>query len=78
MAFIPQFIDPERGSTIIQFLIFGAILNVMGTIVAATVGGFSGSIGHHLAHNISLAKAMQWVTGTVFMALAAKLALDRN
>jgi len=78
LAFIPQFIDPDRGSTVVQFLIFGGILNVMGTTVAATIGGFSGGIGRHLAHNTVLDKAMRLVSGAVFMALAAKLALERN
>ncbi len=77
LAFIPQFIDPSLGSTVIQFLIFGGILNLMGTVVTATIGGCSGGIGQHLAKNRGLAKVMQWISGTVFMALAAKLALDK-
>lgn len=78
LAFIPQFIDPDRGSTVIQFLIFGTILNIMGTIVAGTIGGFAGKIRNHLATNHIFDRAMHCITGAIFLGLAAKLALERS
>ena len=76
LAFIPQFVDPARGSPVIQFLLLGAILNVGGTLINALVGGFSGSIGKTLTLNKTLARLFAWFSGLVFFALAIKLALD--
>ena len=78
LAFVPQFVDPSRGSTIIQFLIFGAILNVGGTVINGVVGAFSGGIGRTLTSSAGLMTAYRWVTCSIFLGLAAKLAFDRR
>ena len=78
LAFVPQFVDPARGSTLLQFLIFGAILNIGGTVINCLVGGFSGGIGRALAANERLARVYRWVTGCLFLGLAAKLAFERR
>lgn len=77
-AFLPQFVDPSRGSPFVQFMILGAILNVGGTIINAAVGGFSGRIGGFLAGSRRAARAFEVATGMVFLALAARLAFDRR
>lgn len=78
LAFVPQFVDPARGSTLLQFLILGAILNIGGTLINGLVGGFSGGIGRALAANDRLARVYKWVTGCLFLGLAAKLAFERR
>ena len=78
LAFIPQFVDPARGSTVLQFLLLGLILNIGGTIINAAVGGFSGSIGKLLAGNRHAARLFQWFSGAIFLGLAAKLAFERR
>jgi threonine/homoserine/homoserine lactone efflux protein len=78
LAFVPQFVDADKGSEIIQFLLLGIIFNISGTFVNAIVGGFSGSIGKLLMTNSKLAKAFQWTSGAIFLGLAVKLALDRK
>lgn len=78
LAFIPQFVDPARGSIVLQFLIFGVVLTIGGTIINALVGVFSGQIGKALASNLKMARAYQFFTGTIFLGLAAKLAFDRR
>ena len=78
LAFVPQFVDAGKGSEILQFLLLGLVFNITGTIVNALVGGFSGSIGGLLMTNSKLAKSFQWVSGAIFVGLAAKLAFDRK
>ncbi len=78
LALVPQFVDPAKGYVLLQFLIFGAILNIGGTVINILVGGFSGSIGRMLARNRRMAQGLQYLTSLVFLALAAKLALDRR
>jgi threonine/homoserine/homoserine lactone efflux protein len=78
LAFVPQFVDPSRGSTILQFLIFGAVLNIGGTLVNGIVGAFAGSIGRTLTSSTALMTLYRWLTCSIFLGLAAKLALDRR
>ena len=78
LAFVPQFVDPERGSILLQFLIFGTILNIGGTLINGLIGGFSGGLGNALAKNKFAARSLQYVTSGVFIGLAAKLAFDRR
>lgn len=78
LAFIPQFIDADKGSEIVQFLLLGLIFNISGTIVNGLVGGFSGTLGKLLMASSKLAKAFQWTSGVIFLGLAAKLAFDRK
>ncbi len=78
LAFIPQFVDPAHGSTLIQFLIFGAIFNITGTTVNSIVALLGGRLGKIFTCNPSLSAWFQRVTGTLFFGLAAKLAFDRR
>ncbi|MAZ21052.1 MAG: threonine transporter RhtB [Roseovarius sp.] len=76
LALVPQFVDPERGSILMQFLILGTILNIGGTVINALIGAFAGGIGGFLAQNKTAARVLQYLTGFVFFGLAAKLAFD--
>ena len=78
MALAPQFVDPEKGSILVQFLIFGAILNVGGTMINALIGVFAGGIGSFLVRNDKAAGCLQYLTGSVFAGLAAKLAFEQR
>lgn len=78
LAFLPQFVDPARGSTLLQFLVLGGILNAGGTLINLVVGGFAGSIGRWLAASRHAARAFQMLTGFVFLGLAARIAFDRR
>ena len=78
LAFVPQFVDPARGSTLLQFLAFGVVFNVGGTVVNCLVGGFAGSIGKALARSRRLARGLQVATSFMFLGLAARLAFDRR
>lgn len=75
LAFLPQFIDPARGSVIIQALVLGTMLNISGTIVNALVGIGAGGLGRQLARNPMAAKVLNWASGTVFLGLAVRLGL---
>ncbi|MGF7159683.1 threonine/homoserine/homoserine lactone efflux protein [Rhodoligotrophos appendicifer] len=78
LALVPQFVAPSQGSVFAQFLIFGLVLNIGGTVVNGLVGVFSGSIGQWLARNLVAARVLQYVTGLMFFGIAAKLAFDRR
>ena len=78
LALVPQFVDPARGPVLVQFMLFGLILSVGGTVINGMVGAFAGQIGQGLARKVYLARGLQYATSFVFLGLAAKLALERR
>jgi len=78
LAFLPQFVDPQRGSTVLQFLLLGLVLNITGTTVNSFVGIGAGSVRGLLVDNKWIAGALGYVSSAVFLGLAAKLALERR
>jgi len=78
LAFLPQFVDPERGSTVLQFLLLGLVLNITGTTVNGFVGVGAGSVRGLLSENRWIARTLGYVSSSVFLGLAAKLAFDRR
>lgn len=75
LAFLPQFVDPERGSSVAQFLVLGLLFNVTGTIVNGLVGFFAGVSADLLKTKPAVSNLLNAISGLVFFALAAKLAL---
>ncbi|MSU90697.1 LysE family translocator [Rhodobacteraceae bacterium 2CG4] len=74
LALVPQFIRPEAGPVLGQFLVFGSVLMAGGAVVNALVGGFAGRLGRGFAR----ARAVRWGSGGLFLGLAAGLALERR
>jgi len=73
LAFVPQFVRPEAGSVLGQFLAFGAVLGVGGFVVNSAVGIFAGGAGRWLAG--SAGRWLGRISGTIFAALALRLAI---
>ncbi len=78
LAFVPQFVDPERGPILTQFLLFGLILSAGGLIVNGAVGVFAGGIGRGIARSPRFGVILGWVSASVFAALALRLALGER
>ncbi len=77
MAFLPQFVDPERGPVLPQFLILGTILNCGGLIVNGLVGVFAGGFGKRLATDPRSERVLRRVSASVFAAMAVGVVLRR-
>lgn len=78
LAFLPQFVDPARGSTFLQFMLLGAVFNIGGTVANLLVGIFAGRLSGWLAGRARVARAFQMATGGIFLMLAARLAFERR
>lgn len=72
LAFIPQFVVPEAGPVFAQFLAFGAMIAVGGFIVNGLVGAYAGTLGAKL---LKSNRVLGYVTGSIYGALAARLAV---
>lgn len=76
LAFIPQFVKPEAGSILGQFLLFGAVLGVGGFFINGGVGVFASGLGRRMVRS---GRALGIVSSAIFVALAARLAvLERS
>mgnify|MGYP006073697565 CR=1 FL=1 len=72
LAFIPQFVVPEAGPVFLQFLAFGVMIALGGFFVNGTVGSYAGTLGAKL---VSSSKVLAYVTGSIYAALATRLAI---
>ena len=75
LAFVPQFIRPEAGSVLGQFLVFGAIIGLGGVMINGGVGVFAGRARALFAGGGRAARWMSRITGGIFAGLAVRLAL---
>ncbi|MFD1157769.1 LysE family translocator [Roseovarius aestuarii] len=74
LAFLPQFIDPEQGSILGQFLIFGLVLAIGGIVVNGGVGVFAGTLRKRLTGR-RFARGLGMLSAGVFTVLAVRLAV---
>ncbi|TDK43764.1 LysE family translocator [Antarcticimicrobium luteum] len=75
LAFIPQFVTPQAGPVLAQFLIFGAVLSLGGFVVNALVGLFAGQAGERLFASPRVSLWLGRLSGGIFAALALRLAI---
>jgi threonine/homoserine/homoserine lactone efflux protein len=75
LAFVPQFVDPNHGSVLGQFLIFGSVLAIGGFFINAGVGVFAGRLRQYLTGSSGFERVLAWISGGIFAALAMRLAI---
>ena len=74
LAFLPQFVDPARGSAAAQIVALGLLFDVQGTLVNVLVAAAASRVGGALRRGRA-ARTLQRITGGVFVLLGARLAL---
>ena len=74
LAFLPQFVDPARGSAAAQIVALGLLFDTQGTLVNVLVALAASRASGALRHGRA-ARVLQRVTGGVFVLLGARLAL---
>ena len=74
-AFLPQFVDPARGSLPVQFLLLGLIFDINGTIVNLAYAAIASSAGSWLRGRLGARRALDRLTGLLFIGLGVRLAL---
>ena len=74
-AFLPQFLDPTRGSVALQALVLGTIFIVIALISDSTWALASGSAATWFREKPVAVRVERWVTGAVLIGLGAAAAL---
>ena len=74
LAFLPQFADPQRGPVWIQILVLGGVFIFATIVVFGSIALLAGTLGQWLNRSDRAQGLLNKVAGTVFLALALKLA----
>jgi len=78
LAFLPQFVSPERGHVAVQLMVLGFVFILAALLVFGSIAWFSGAFGRVLMRSARAQRAVNWFAGSVFLALAGKLALSQR
>ena len=76
LAFLPQFIHPEKENTALQILLLGLWFNFSGTIVNIIVALLFGKLGNWLADKQAFIKWQNKITGLLLIGLGIKVAMS--
>ena len=74
LAFLPQFVDPSRGSAAMQIVILGLIFDTSGTVVNTIVALATSGAANRVRVNSRLGEILHKFTGVVFIGLGVRIA----
>ena len=75
LAFLPQFTNPALGNVTVQIFSLGALFMLSALVVFISVSLLAGRIGAWFMRTKNGEKSLNRIAGTIFAALALKLAL---
>ncbi len=78
LAFLPQFTDPSRGHLTLQLMELGAVFIVCTLVVFGLISLLAGKVGNWFSQSPRAEVIMNRVAGSVFAALAVKLAFTQK
>lgn len=73
LALLPQFIDPARGSVLVQSLVLGCIQITVGVTINGLVAASAGAIAGFLARSPFWLRVQRWFMGAVLAGLAVNM-----
>ncbi|WP_090709377.1 MULTISPECIES: LysE family translocator [unclassified Beijerinckia] len=78
LAFLPQFVEPERGHVAMQMAVLGFLFTGLGLITDTCYALAAGSARHWLKGNGTFLKSERYITGTLFIGLGLTAAFAGN
>jgi threonine/homoserine/homoserine lactone efflux protein len=75
LAFLPQFVDPERGSVSLQVVVFGALFVAIGLCSDSTYALLASRFGSWLRTSRSFRHGQRYVAGGIYVGLGVTAAL---
>ena len=74
LAFLPQFTDPSRGLIAVQMILLGLLFILATILIFGGISLIAGTLGQWLGRSPKAQVIMNRVAGTIFAALAVRLA----
>ncbi len=78
LAFLPQFVRPEQGSSVAQLAVLGLIFVAMSAAYTALIALAAGHVADWLARHRGIGRWQGRVIGTIYLALGIRLALQER
>ena len=78
LAFLPQFVAPERGYVVMQLTVLGIVFALIGFLSTIVYSLAAGSLGTVLRRNPTVLKWQGRVVGGLYCALGVRLALQER
>jgi threonine/homoserine/homoserine lactone efflux protein len=76
LAFLPQFVDPQRGPAWAQILVLGVVFLLIGLCLDLSYATAAGTIGHWLQRRPRALRWQRYTSGCVYLALGTAAALS--
>jgi threonine/homoserine/homoserine lactone efflux protein len=77
LAFLPQFVDAERGYPGWQIVQLGLVFTIETVLIFGAIGWFAGNLGERLARHPAVGTWLDRVAGGIFVALGLRLMVAR-
>jgi threonine/homoserine/homoserine lactone efflux protein len=74
-AFLPQFVDPARGTVIGQILVFGVLFVLLASCTDSLYALLGSTVGKFLTRNARFRQGQRYVTGGVYIVLGVTAAV---
>lgn len=78
LAFLPQFVRPEHGSTALQLATLGAVFVLLGFVSTIVFAVGAGRLGNLLRRHPAVVRWQGKVVGTIYCAVGVRLALQER
>lgn len=78
LAFLPQFVHPESGSTFMQFMTLGSILAAMSIVYTTSIVLTIGPLSRLMSRLGSVRRWEGKIVGTIFVSLGLRVALQQQ
>jgi threonine/homoserine/homoserine lactone efflux protein len=78
LAFLPQFVDPARGSVALQVAVLGAIFLALAVLSDAAYALAAAALAGRLRTSRRARRIQRWASGTILIGLGATAALAKR
>lgn len=78
LAFLPQFVHPERGSVVAQLAVLGLVFVIMSAIYTALIALAAGQVAGWLTRHRSIGRWQGRVIGVIYLGLGVRMALQQR
>jgi threonine/homoserine/homoserine lactone efflux protein len=75
-AFLPQFVDPNRGTVASQVMFLGMLFVVLGILSDSVYALLAGTAGQWLKNSSAFVRGQRYFAGTIYMVLGLATALS--
>ncbi|WP_431809123.1 LysE family translocator [Brevibacillus agri] len=78
LAFLPQFVHPERGASVMQFVVLGLIFSILGFFYTSLIALYVRPLGHLVRRISWIGRWSGKMIGSVYILLGLKVALQQK